>query len=456
MQTPDTTLPKEHLASKFLALLRTRNNPPPKILRKRNNSSPMNVNVALSTNGINSTRVELSTRKKPQPTVHIFAASLDDCVAALHCSARWGPENIQYKLQSGNDPNVHPLERHQKLQNVSLIRFADNLVCGIRRYLPNEKPRPRSHNVVINDRCLHADLPVIEAFDHTVWEAVFDASTDPRFKDAACSGKRLVDETLVIELQRIALPLIYEAVITVEPTLGLQHHDVICARALGLNANHPDRKLSTRPPFFPGQEPGHYNLPENACLLDDPDESPAQWNLLHAFCFPEFTGKRMPFSPISPHTSAEKLDWYNQIPRLKMTDVTFLNTEGRSVYHSSYFRVPTEGEHAFCPTRILIHYEIRNGYGHRIGTGTVETDRYYREYHDPWEAQDLPVIMTAGATIDPIVLTHEFMRYAPELRDNADSLDRYRHNNVVQHLEFTASDYAYHYINCKSDNQVAA
>ena len=406
MQTPQTTVPKEHLVSKFLALLRTKSHPLPKIWRHRTKPSPMNVKISLSTNDIDSTRVEIFTRKEPQPTVHIIAASLDDCEAALHCSARWGPGNIQYKLQSDNNRDFYPLECHQKLQNVSIIRFADNLVCGVRRYLPNQKPKPRSPNLVINDRFLHADLPVIEAFDHTVWEAIFDASADLRFENAACSEKRLVDEALVIELQRIALPMIYEAVINVEPTLGLQHHDVICARALGLNANHPDRRLSTRPPFFPGEEPGHYDLPENACLLADPHESPAHWNLLHALYFPEFDGKRMPFSPISPHTSAEKLDWYNQIPRLKMTDVTFLDAEGHSVYHLNYFRAPTQNEQTFCPTRIFIHYQMKDGYGKRIGAGTVETDRYYREYHHPWEAQDIPVIMTASTTIDPIDLTH--------------------------------------------------
>ena len=445
MQIPQTTLPKGHLASEFLTLMHNINSP---------TTTP--VKIVLSADGADSTRVELFSKTHPEPITKTLAEPMDDCIAALRYSARWAPAARQYKFCNSSNSQFYPLKNDPVLQNASLIRFADNLVCGVRRYLPGKTPKLGSYNLIINDRCLHADLPLIKAFDHTVWEALFDASTDPRFKDAACSGKRLVDEALVIDLQRIALPLIYEAIINIEPTLGLQHHDVICARALGLNANHPDRKLSTSPPFFPGEDARHYDLPENACLLADPYQSPAQWNLLHAFCFPEFTGKRMPFSPISPHTSAEKLDWYNQIPRLKMTDVTFLDAEGRSVYHSSYFHVPTEGEHAFCPTRIFIHYQIRNGYGHRIGAGTVETDRYYREYHDPWEAQDLPVIMTAGATIDPIELTHEFMRYAPKLRDNADSLDRYRHNNVVQHLEFTASGYACHYINCKSDNQVAA
>ena len=52
-------------------------------------------------------------------------------------------------------------------------------------------------------------------------------------------------------------------------------------------------------------------------------------------------------------------------------------------------------------------------------------------------------------------LTHEFMRYAPELRDGADFLDKFKHNNVIQHLEYTASDLACSYIDSKSDNQVA-
>ena len=57
----------------------------------------------------------------------------------------------------------------------------------------------------------------------------------------------LIDPNLTSALQALTLPLIYQTILNDDRCLGLRHHDLACARALGFDAPEPDLGLPDRP-----------------------------------------------------------------------------------------------------------------------------------------------------------------------------------------------------------------
>ncbi len=175
----------------------------------------------------------------------------------------------------------------------------------------------------------------------------------------------LIDPSLTSALQALTLPLIYQTILNDDRCLGLRHHDLACARALGFDAPEPD-----------------LGLPDRPCLISPDIPTALQHAVEDALNQPE-----SPFNPISPYPIGEGFNTYDRIPVLHFYDhkPEYFDQDDNRLHPPAVLHALKPYETPIRPARIKIRYAAKTRTGKYLYSDTLDLRFHHHAPDGVWE-----------------------------------------------------------------------
>ena len=204
----------------------------------------------------------------------------------------------------------------------------------------------------------------------------------------------LIDPNLTSALQALTLPLIYQTILNDDRCLGLRHHDLACARALGFDAPEPD-----------------LGLPDRPCLISPDIPTALQHAVEDALDQPE-----SPFNPISPYPIAEGFNTYDRIPVLHFYDhkPEYFDQDGNRLHPPAVLRALKPYETPIRPARIKIRYAAKTRIGKYLYSDTLDLRFHHHAPDGVWQPQKTPIVLSRDFNINVLKLMEILEFFAPK------------------------------------------